>query len=70
MEKSNLPIEVKNTALTIQNRRQIKRVITGLKKIGKIALSGAIGFVGIGVSVIGRTNWSNSRYWNLCGCFD
>ena len=51
MSQENLPIELKNNQLAV-NKRNNKRTIEGIKRVGKIILSAGIGLTGIGVSAI------------------
>lgn len=52
MSQENLPIELKNNQLA-QNKRENKRKIEGLKRVGKIALSAGASLSGIALSAIG-----------------
>ena len=64
MENSNLPMKVNNNfILTIENKRQIKRVIAGFKRTGKIALNGLVAVAGLGVSALTRSN--RCYAWNV-----
>lgn len=49
MSQENLPIELKNNQLAISKRNN-KRTIEGIKRVGKIVLSAGIGIIGVGIS--------------------
>ena len=52
MSQEKLPIKLKDNQLAV-NRRNNKRTIEGIKRVGKILLSTGIGLAGIGISAIG-----------------
>ena len=52
MSQENLPIELKNNQLAI-NKRKNKRIVEGIKRVGKIVLSSGLAISGLAVSTIG-----------------
>ena len=67
MENSNLPMKVNNNfALTIENKRQLKRFQDGLKKTGKIALDGVLATAAIVAGILGRTYHLMDRSGSVC----
>ncbi|MBQ2836165.1 MAG: hypothetical protein IJE68_04960 [Clostridia bacterium] len=51
MSKENLPIQLKNKQLAV-NKRNNKRTIERIKRVGKIILSAGVGLTGVAVSAI------------------
>lgn len=51
MNQENLPIELKNNQLAV-NKRNNKRTVEGIKRVGKIILSAGIGLTGVAISAI------------------
>lgn len=51
MSQENLPIELKNNQLAV-NKRNNKRIIEGIKRVGKIILSAGVGLTGVAVSAV------------------
>lgn len=51
MSKENLPIALKSNQLAV-NKRKNKRIIEGIKRVGKIALSAGVGISGFVVTTI------------------
>jgi len=49
MNQENLPIELRENQLAV-NKRNNKRTIEGIKRLGKITLSTVIGLTGVAVS--------------------
>jgi len=51
MNQENLPVELKDNQLAV-SRRNNKRIIEGIKRVGKIILSTGIGLTGVTVSAV------------------
>lgn len=51
MNQENLPVELKNNQLAVRKRNN-KRIIEGIKRVGKILLSTGIGLTGVAVSAV------------------
>ena len=51
MSQENLPIKLKNNQMAV-NKRNNKRTIEGIKRVGKIILSAGIGLTGVAVSAV------------------